>query len=169
MLIRVKSSILNSVSMSSNALYLTACKMVHLRRKCSIFSSSSPHTCSWHMVSTWFWLNRALLACKILLDCSVLLNYDNPVCKDKLLLKQLTQLESQCRRFIYNMHTSRYKMLIRVKHILQLYWNSICVSCWYCFDINQWMLFTWFVYFCIEEIYTLINYRHCLRSLSNRL
>jgi hypothetical protein len=48
-------------------------------------------------------------------DCSVLLNYDNSVCKDKLLLKQLTQLESQCRRFIYNMHTSRYKMLIRVK------------------------------------------------------
>jgi hypothetical protein len=41
----------------------TACKMVHLRRKCSIFSSSSPH--SWHMVSTWFWLNRVLLACKI--------------------------------------------------------------------------------------------------------
>ena len=49
--------------MSSNTLYLTACKMVHLRRKCSIFSSSSPH--SWHMVSTWFWLNRAILACKI--------------------------------------------------------------------------------------------------------
>ena len=55
------------------------------------------------------------LKIQILLDCSVLLNYDNPVCKDKLLLKQLTQLESQCRRFIYNMHTSRYKMLIRVK------------------------------------------------------
>jgi hypothetical protein len=46
--------------MSSNTLYLTTCKMVHLRRKCSIFSSSSPQ--SWHMVSTWFWLNRALLA-----------------------------------------------------------------------------------------------------------
>jgi hypothetical protein len=55
------------------------------------------------------------LKIQILLDCSVLLNYDNSVCKDKLLLKQLTQLESQCRRFIYNMHTSRYKMLIRVK------------------------------------------------------
>jgi hypothetical protein len=41
------------------------------------------------------------LKIQILLDCSVLLNYDNPVCKDKLLLKQLTQLESQCRRFIY--------------------------------------------------------------------
>ena len=52
---------------------------------------------------------------KIQILYSVLLNYNNPVCKDKLLLKQLTQLESQCRRFIYNMHTSRYKMLIRVK------------------------------------------------------
>ena len=50
---------------------------------------------------------------QILLDCSVLLNYDNPVCKDKLLLKQLTQLESQCRMFIYNMHTSRYSMLMK--------------------------------------------------------
>jgi hypothetical protein len=38
-------------------------------------------------------------------------------------------------------------------HNLQFYWNSICVSCWYCFDIDQWMLFTWFVYFCIEEIH----------------
>ena len=34
------------------------------------------------------------LKIQILLDCSVLLNHDNPVCKDKLLLKQLTQLES---------------------------------------------------------------------------
>ena len=42
---------------------LIACTMVHWRRKCSIFSSSSPH--SWHLVSTWFWLNRALLACKM--------------------------------------------------------------------------------------------------------
>ena len=53
------------------------------------------------------------LKIQILLDCSVLLNYDNPVCKDKLLLKQLTQLESQCRMFIYNMHTSRYSMLMK--------------------------------------------------------
>jgi hypothetical protein len=56
------------------------------------------------------------LKIQILLVCSVLLNHDNPVCKVKLLLKQLTQLESLCRRFIYNMHTSRYKMLIRVKN-----------------------------------------------------
>ena len=55
------------------------------------------------------------LKIQILLDCSVLLNHGNPVCEDKLLLKQLTQLEFQCRRFIYNMHTSRYKMFIRVK------------------------------------------------------
>ena len=40
------------------------------------------------------------LKIQILLVCSVLLNHDNPVCKVKLLLKQLTQLESQCRRFM---------------------------------------------------------------------
>jgi hypothetical protein len=34
--------------MSSNTLYLTACKMVHLRRKCSIFPL--PH----HIVDIWY-------------------------------------------------------------------------------------------------------------------
>ena len=63
-----------------------------------------------------FYYPDSYLKIQILIDFSVLLNHDNPGCKDKLLLKQLTQLESQCRRFIYNMHTSRYKMLIRVKN-----------------------------------------------------
>ena len=47
------------------------------------------------------------LKIQILLDCSVLLNHGNHLCEDKLLLKQLTQLD--------NMHLSRCKMLIRVK------------------------------------------------------
>ena len=68
------------------------------------------------IIGKTFYNLDSYLKIQILLDCSVLLNHDNPVCKDKLLLKQLTQLESQCRRFIYNMHASRYKMLIRVKN-----------------------------------------------------
>ena len=57
-----------------------------------------------------FYYPDSYLKIQILIDCSVLLNHDNHVCKDKLLLKQLTQLESQ-----YIVHTSRYKMLFRVK------------------------------------------------------
>ena len=58
---------------------------------------------------------ESYLKIQILLDSSVMLNTDNPVSKERLVLGQLTQLEALCRRFVYNIHSMRYKMLTRVK------------------------------------------------------
>ena len=102
--------------------------MEHFLLKCTILQAVRYQCIRWHryriqynkachiITGKTFYNLDSYLKIQILLDCSVLLNHDNHVCKDKLLLKQLTQLESQCRRFIYSMHASRYKMLIRVKN-----------------------------------------------------
>jgi hypothetical protein len=58
-----------------------------------------------------FYYLDSYLKIQILLDCSVLLNYDNHVCKDKLLLKQLTQLD-------IHLSLIRYCLILKIKCII---------------------------------------------------
>ena len=55
---------------------------------------------------------------QIILDCSFLLNNDitMKLRYRKLSVNKLTDLEFQCRRHLYNMHSARYRMMTLIRY-----------------------------------------------------
>ncbi|CAG2199771.1 unnamed protein product [Mytilus edulis] len=65
---------------------------------------------------------------KIILDCSYLLTEKVGHSNKKINIKMLSALEFQCRRYVFNIHRARYRMLSDIKKKKKIGTSQVCIT-----------------------------------------